>query len=154
MTVPLYLAESAPADIRGKLTVINNLFITGGQFIAGLVDGAFADVHNGWRFMLGLAAIPALIQFVGFFFLPESPRWLVSRNRTSQARKVLTDIRATQDVDMELDEISTSFSQAEKSTNALVDFFTKPALRRALIVGAGLQLFQQLSGINTVSESS
>lgn len=54
MCVPMYIAESAPAGIRGKLVVVNNLFITGGQFVATLVDGAFAEVYSGWRYAFSL----------------------------------------------------------------------------------------------------
>ncbi|XP_013912820.1 PREDICTED: proton myo-inositol cotransporter, partial [Thamnophis sirtalis] len=78
MTVPVYIAEVAPPHLRGRLVTINTLFITGGQFFASVIDGAFSYLpKGGWRYMLGLSAIPAVIQFVGFLFLPESPRWLI-----------------------------------------------------------------------------
>eukprot|EP00051_Salpingoeca_urceolata_P025435 m.457646 g.457646 ORF g.457646 m.457646 type:complete len:545 (-) comp20334_c0_seq1:49-1683(-) len=147
-TVPLYLAETAPAEMRGTLTVLSNLFITGGQFVAGLVDGAFAEVHEGWRYMLGLAALPAVIQLVGFLFLPESPRWLVSKGKVARAEKILRRIRGGASVEQEMDDIKRSFDNAPKVQ--LSDVFRDRWLRKALIVGCGLQLFQQLSGINTV----
>jgi MFS transporter, SP family, solute carrier family 2 (myo-inositol transporter), member 13 len=93
MVVPIYLAETAPTHHRGTIVTVNNLFITGGQFISGLIDGAFSDVHEGWRLMLGLAAVPAVVQIVGFLFLPESPRWYVMRNKLPEAVRVLNSIR-------------------------------------------------------------
>jgi len=88
MTIPVYIAEAAPADVRGKLVTINICFITGGQFIAGMVDGGFAETEGGWRYMLGLAAIPAVLQFAGFvLYMPESPRWLVRKGFIEQVKK-------------------------------------------------------------------
>ena len=70
MTVPIYIAEAAPPEYRGTLVCLNSLFITGGQFIASIVDGLFSSLGNGWRYMLGLAAIPSIIQWIAFLFLP------------------------------------------------------------------------------------
>eukprot|EP00050_Salpingoeca_kvevrii_P016340 m.54604 g.54604 ORF g.54604 m.54604 type:complete len:542 (-) comp6855_c0_seq2:34-1659(-) len=151
MTIPMYIAETSPPELRGRLIVVNNVFLTGGQFVAGIVDGAFGGVHEGWRYMLGLAALPAILQFAGFVFLPESPRWLMSKGREEEARRVLARIRATSDVNDELDDIRTSFgSSAALKRDLWSDFKTMPALRRALLVGCGLQVIQQLVGINTV----
>ncbi|KAH9512828.1 hypothetical protein Btru_036702 [Bulinus truncatus] len=153
MTVPVYIAESAPAHLRGRLVTINTLFITGGQFIASTMDGGFSYVKpDGWRYMLGFAGIPSLIQFCGFFFLPESPRWLMRKARESEALKVLVKLRGTQNVDEEMNEIKKSLELDSHSTdgNTLLRVLRTPTVRRALIVGCGLQLFQQLSGINTV----
>ena len=126
MTIPMYLAETSPPRLRGTLTVVNNLFITGGQMIAGLVAGGFSGVDQGWRsvirrtrmlllmilhrYMLGLAALPAIVQFIGFLFLPESPRYLVSKGRVHEARAVLVRIRDTENVDHELSAIKVSTS--------------------------------------------
>ncbi|KAM9854273.1 proton myo-inositol cotransporter-like isoform 2-T2 [Aulostomus maculatus] len=155
MTVPVYIAEVSPPHLRGQLVTINSLFITGGQFIASVVDGAFSYMgHDGWRYMLGLSVLPAALQFVGFFFLPESPRWLLQKGQSQQARQVLCRIRGGQDVDEEYDTIKASIEEEEKAAGGgglvILRILRHGPTRRALIVGCGLQMFQQLSGINTV----
>ncbi|XP_049330604.1 solute carrier family 2 member 13b isoform X1 [Astyanax mexicanus] len=154
MTVPVYIAEVSPSHLRGQLVTINTLFITGGQFIASVVDGAFSYLsHGGWRYMLGLSAVPAVLQFIGFLFLPESPRWLLQKGRSQQAREVLTHIRATENVDEEFNNIKNIIEEEEKESGGglvLWRILTSAPARRALVVGCGLQMFQQLSGINTV----
>ncbi|ELU00716.1 hypothetical protein CAPTEDRAFT_175747 [Capitella teleta] len=158
MAIPMYIAENAPCHLRGRLVTMNNIFITGGQLIASLIDGAFSyDKINGWRYMLGLAGVPAAIQFVAFIFMPESARWLVGKGRISQAGEVLKKIRGTENIDHELEEIRSSYaeahactSEAEGSSSTFVRALKTPHVRRALIVGCGLQLFQQICGINTV----
>ncbi|XP_053717380.1 proton myo-inositol cotransporter-like [Synchiropus splendidus] len=155
MTVPVYIAEASPPHLRGQLVTVNTLFITGGQFTASLVDGAFSYLqHDGWRYMLGLSVLPAVIQFVGFLFLPESPRWLIQRGLTQKARRVLSQIRGNQNIDEEYDSIKNSIEEEEKDSGGdgpvIWRMLTYPPTRRALIVGCGIQMFQQLSGINTV----
>ncbi|XP_041059464.1 proton myo-inositol cotransporter isoform X2 [Carcharodon carcharias] len=155
MTVTVYIAEAAPSHLRGRLVTINTLFITGGQFFASVIDGAFSYLEaNGWRYMLGLSAVPAIIQFVGFLFLPESPRWLMQKGKTQKARRVLSQIRGTQNIDDEYECIKNSIEEEEREAGGgdtvLWKMVTYPPTRRALIVGCGLQLIQQLSGINTV----
>ncbi|XP_045166344.1 proton myo-inositol cotransporter-like isoform X2 [Mercenaria mercenaria] len=156
MTVPVYIAECAPMYLRGRLVTLNTLFITGGQCIASIVDGAFSyDKEHGWRWMLGLAAVPSIIQFIGFIFLPESPRWLVANGKSDKARTVLVNIRGTSDIDDEMKEIEITVEEDRREkelagSNVFMKILRTPPVRRALIVGCGLQLFQQLSGINTV----
>ncbi|KAJ8372598.1 hypothetical protein AAFF_G00281050 [Aldrovandia affinis] len=156
MTVPVYIAESSPPHLRGQLVTINTLFITGGQFIASIIEnGAFSYLrYDGWRYMLGLSVVPALVQFFGFLFLPESPRWLIQKGLTQKARRVLSQIRGNQNIDEEYDSIRSSIEEEEKDFGGggpvIWRMLTYPPTRRALIVGCGLQMFQQLSGINTV----
>ncbi|XP_049616200.1 proton myo-inositol cotransporter [Syngnathus scovelli] len=155
MTVPVYIAEASPPHLRGQLVTVNTLFITAGQFTASLVDGAFSYVQrDGWRYMLGLSVLPAVLQFVGFLFLPESPRWLIQRGLTQKARRVLSQIRGNQNIDEEYDGIKNSIEEEEKDGGGdgpvIWRMLTYPPTRRALLVGCGLQMFQQLSGINTV----
>ncbi|XP_051976251.1 proton myo-inositol cotransporter [Xyrauchen texanus] len=155
MTVPVYIAETSPPHLRGRLVTINTLFITAGQFTASLIDGAFSYMkHEGWRYMLGLSVVPALLQFLGFLFLPESPRWLIQKGLTQKARRVLSQIRGNQNIDEEYDTIKSSIEEEEKDSGGegpvIWRMLTYPPARRALIVGCGLQMFQQLSGINTV----
>lgn len=155
MTVPVYIAEVSPPNLRGRLVTINTLFITGGQFFASVVDGAFSYLQkDGWRYMLGLAAIPAVIQFLGFLFLPESPRWLIQKGQTQKARRILSQMRGNQTIDEEYDSIRNSIEEEEKEVSAagpiICRMLSYPPTRRALVVGCGLQMFQQLSGINTI----
>ncbi|XP_073328930.1 proton myo-inositol cotransporter-like isoform X2 [Pagrus major] len=155
MTVPVYIAEVSPPHQRGQLVTINSLFITGGQLIASVIDGAFSYLsHDGWRYMLGLSIVPAVLQFIGFFFLPESPRWLLQKGRSQEAREALSQIRAGQSIDLEYDTIKTSIEEEEKEAGGgglvILRILRHGPTRRALIVGCGLQMFQQLSGINTV----
>ena len=123
--------------------------------------------------MLGLAAVPSLIQFVGFLFMPESPRWLMGKDRHTEAASVLKKIRNCNDVTVEVEQIRANvdedrvtgwFSTLDSSrflftsVYNLVDgdgatfrrAFTSRPVRRALFVGCMMQVFQQISGINTV----
>uniref|UniRef100_A0A8C1MLR4 Solute carrier family 2 member 13b n=1 Tax=Cyprinus carpio TaxID=7962 RepID=A0A8C1MLR4_CYPCA len=153
MTVPVYIAEVSPSELRGQLVTINTLFITGGQFVASVVDGAFSYLpHDGWRYMLGLSVVPAALQFLGFLFLPESPRWLLQKGDTQNARLVLSRIRGGVNVDEEYESIRSSIEEEKIDAGegpVLWRILTFAPARRALIVGCGLQMFQQLSGINT-----
>ncbi|XP_061780741.1 proton myo-inositol cotransporter-like isoform X3 [Nerophis lumbriciformis] len=155
MTLPVYIAEVSPPHMRGQLVTVITVLITAGQFSANVVDGAFSYMkRDGWRYMLGLSVVPAIGQFVGFLFLPESPRWLLQKGRHQEARRVLSRIRGCQDVDEEYDYIQSSIEEEEKGAkDGEVIFFRilrHGPTRRALIVGCGLQMFQQLTGINTV----
>ena len=104
MAVPLYIAELAPSNSRGRLVVIGCIFLTGGQFTATVVCGIFSYMPYdiGWRFMLGLAGVPSLLMFVGFLFMPESPRWLVFHGESEKAQGVLVKIRPRDAVAMEM----------------------------------------------------
>ena len=144
-TTPLYISEVSPVKIRGRLVSINQVALTSGIVISYLVDYALADIQ-GWRWMFGLAAVPAAILAVGMFWLPESPRWLVSKNLIDSARTVLERIRRTKNVGTELDDIQNSLAV---QSGGWRDLFT-PLIRPALIVGVGLAILQQITGINTV----
>lgn len=76
MTAPLYISEVSPHRIRGALVSTNGLLITGGQFLSYLINLAFTKAPGTWRWMLGVAGVPALVQFILMLSLPESPRWL------------------------------------------------------------------------------
>jgi SP family galactose:H+ symporter-like MFS transporter len=143
---PMYIAEVAPVNIRGALVSLNQLAITIGIVISYLVDFAFAP-SGGWRWMLGLAVIPSIVLGIGMFFMPSSPRWLLSKGITEKAHSILERIRMTKNVDGEIKEIKDSLALEKECKWAdLLD----PTVRPALIVGIGLAAFQQLTGINTV----
>ncbi|KAJ8249725.1 hypothetical protein COCON_G00229410 [Conger conger] len=138
MTVPVYIAESSPPQLRGRLVTVNTLFITGGQLVASVVDGAFSYLQRGgWRYMLGLSVVPAVLQFVGFLFLPESPRWLVQRGLTQKARRVLSQIRGNQNIDEEYDSIKSSIEEEEKDSGGAALTSPSAPLERERLHGCG-----------------
>jgi SP family galactose:H+ symporter-like MFS transporter len=143
---PMYIAEIVPAKVRGSLVAVNMLAITTGIVVAYLVDYALAASH-GWRTMFGLAALPSVGLVVGMWWLPDSPRWLISKSRVDEARKVLKRARTTSDVELEIKDIQ--HGMAEQGAGGLVGLL-QPSLRMPMIVGLGLATFQQITGINTV----
>src|SRR5215207_3679644 len=94
--VPSYISESAPTDVRGSLSSLFQLAITLGILVAYLVNAVFAPVGD-WRWPLGLAFVPALVLFVGMYLMPETPRWLVSKGREEEARRVLGRTRSNEE---------------------------------------------------------
>jgi len=144
-TTPLYISEISPAHARGRLVSLNQLAITVGILVSYLVDYALADVE-AWRWMLGLAALPGFILALGMVFLPESPRWLLAQGQGDAARAVMVRCRGGLHVDAELEEILRGLNQR---TGSWAEVF-QPQVRLALVVGLGLAIFQQVTGINTV----
>ncbi len=142
---PLYISEIAPVDIRGKLVSINQVALTSGIVISYLIDYAFAPSED-WRWMFALAVIPAAAFGIGLFFIPDSPRWLAGRGHLDQAREVLKRIRSPEQMESEVKEIQSSVSQQKGGWSEL---FSK-LLRSAMVVGIGLAIAQQITGINTV----
>lgn len=145
--VPLYISEIAPANARGWLVSLYQLAVTVGIMLAYIVDYGFAGSGN-WRWMLGLAVIPGALLGAGMLSLPETPRYLARHGHLDQARSVLAKARGTQDVDAEFQEIKAALAKPEQR-GQLSDLLS-PGVRPALIVGIGLAIFQQVTGINTV----
>lgn len=142
---PLYISELSPPKIRGSLVTFNQLFITIGIVISYGVDYALAPI-NGWRYMFGLAAIPATILFVAMIFMPNSPRWLVNEGKMDKASSTLKKIRMQDNVKDELDEIANSLNKQKGGRKELFS----PLIKPAMIVGVSLAILQQVTGINTV----
>jgi SP family galactose:H+ symporter-like MFS transporter len=142
---PLYISEIAPVAIRGKLVSINQVALTSGIVISYLIDYTLAG-SGAWRWMFAMAGIPAAAFAIGLIFIPDSPRWLAARGKLDQARGVLKQIRSPQEVEGELSVIQQSISQQEGHWSELLN----PTLRPAMIVGVGLAVAQQITGINTV----
>ncbi|MFC7395536.1 sugar porter family MFS transporter [Scopulibacillus cellulosilyticus] len=143
--VPMYLSEMAPASIRGALSSLNQLMIMTGILLAYVVNYIFS-ASEGWRWMLGLALIPALLLLIGMIFLPESPRWLLKQGKDDQARSILNNMRKGAGVEAEIKEIKLANEQANGGLKNLKEKWVRPAL----IVGIGLAVFQQIIGCNTV----
>ena len=148
MIVPLYIAEIAPADRRGALVSLNQLMITIGILLSYIVGVIFTPIE-GWRYMFGVALIPALILFIGMFTLPESPRWLFEKGQRDKARSVLGRSRSPEEIDRELREMAEIKDQEQRERISYSELL-EPFVRPALIIGIGLAIFQQITGINTV----
>jgi len=146
VAAPMYIAEAAPARIRGMLVSLYQLAITLGILLAYIVNHALAR-SEAWRWMLGLAVIPGIALIFGILPLPDSPRWLIRRNRLDEGREVLRKLRPGADIARELDDIRAELAQ---ETGGTWSDLLAPAFRKALIVGIGLAVFQQVTGINTI----
>jgi sugar porter (SP) family MFS transporter len=148
MLTPLYLSEIAPKKIRGSIVSLNQFCITFGILASYIVDYALAGAADNWRWMLGLGAVPGLILFFGMLALPESPRWLAGRGRIDDARAALRHMREPAQVEPELAELRTDLVRGGRLVpwSALLS----PHVRKPLIIGVSLAIFQQVTGINTV----
>jgi len=170
--VPLYISELSPSPFRGRLVVVSSLFITGGQVVAYIVGWLFSERLHGWRWMVGLGALPAAIQFVMLFFLPETPRYLVKAGKTQHAKKVLGRVYKSEEsgtklvnavlrrVEKEIEEEEDAAGLRGTPDMAKVGWRAKKERvqdnfsqliviggnRRALIIACMLQGFQQLCG--------
>ena len=149
-TVPMYVAELAPARKRGRLVLTFQLGIGVGIVLATLVGASEA---SPWRVSVGAAAVPALVMLILMLRLPESPRWLVKQDRQDEAREVLRGVRAEgSDLDTELRDI-VGLEEEERSAghgNRGWRGLRKPWVRPALVVGCGIAIFTQLSGIEMI----
>jgi MFS transporter, SP family, galactose:H+ symporter len=149
MIVPLYIAEIAPADRRGALVSLNQLMITIGILLSYIVGVIFAPIE-GWRYMFAVALVPALVLGIGMFMLPESPRWLFEHGQLDKARAVLGRSRSPEEVDLELREMEEIKSLEQEQARVSYKELLAPYVRPALVIGIGLAIFQQITGINTV----
>nr|GMD89535.1 probable inositol transporter 2 [Ipomoea batatas] len=155
MTSPLYISEASPAKVRGALVSTNGFLITGGQFLSYLINLAFTKAPGTWRWMLGAAGLPALLQFILMLLLPESPRWLYRQGRAEEAEAILRKIYSPEEVEPEIQALKESVEkEAQESKESekisVLKLCKITAIRRGLIAGVGLQIFQQFVGINTV----
>ncbi|UNI16139.1 hypothetical protein JDV02_002605 [Purpureocillium takamizusanense] len=170
--VPLYIAEVAPASHRGRLVTMNVLFITMGQMVAYVVGwllSTYADEGAGWRWMVGLGALPAVLQASVVIFMPETPRWLVKVGRAPAARLVIQrvnggDTASGQHTDTIIREIEMEAQQEQEARRlrhhqragpwkwlgAWQALLSEGKNRRALAIACLLQGLQQLCGFNSL----
>jgi MFS transporter, SP family, major inositol transporter len=153
-TVPVYLAEVAPVERRGSLVTRNEIMIVSGQFAAFVVNAiiinAWGEHDSVWRFMLVVAVLPAIALLVGMLRMPESPRWLSSQGRDADALEVLKQVRPPERAEAEMAEVR-ALAEEERRTQTGGRFdLAVPWIRRLVIIGAILGIFQQLTGINSI----
>ena len=162
---PMYIAEIAPAQVRGKLVSINQLTIVIGILLAQYINwflvrnlpaGATDEFirnswfgQQGWRWMFGLTAAPSLLFFAGMLLVPESPRWLAKNGRPGHARSVLTKIGGGPYADAAIADIESTLAAEEIQRVRFADLLD-PKLRKVLVLGVVLAVFQQWCGINVI----
>lgn len=146
---PLFIAEIAPPQKRGALILINGLAITFGQAVAYLVGYFFHDISpSSWRLIVGMGVFPALALFIGMFFVPHAPGWLIKRYGEEMTLNTLKKIRSQgADIHNELNELLASAQQNPFNNKKLL---LKPMILSVLLVGVSLGIFQQFSGINAI----
>ncbi len=148
MLSPMFIAEIAPAEMRGRLVAINQLTIVLGQVITHFANFQLRDMGpEAWRWMFGLGALPSFLFLTGTFFLPESPRYLLRKGKENESRKVLARIGDRSFVESSVTAIRSTMDK--EAASHIRGVFTK-AVMPVLFIGIGLAVFQQFCGINVV----
>lgn len=172
LVVPLYISELAPSALRGRLVTLNILFITLGQVVAYTIGWIMSRKVHGWRWMVGIGAAPAFVQFGLLIFMPETPRWLVKNANTQLARAVLRKVYGGSSllaeevlgaIEREMSEEQAagklsnpltpgtgSQTWVDRIQSALRELFQIGGNRRALTIACLLQGLQQLCGFNSL----
>jgi SP family galactose:H+ symporter-like MFS transporter len=149
--VPMYIAEISPAAHRGTLVTLNQLMITIGLLASYITDYLFSNNANpaSWRPMFLIGVVPSIVLLTGMIFLPETSRWLISKNRFAEGKKVLASMESPESAEKTFREIEADLAaerHAPKGANGIL----QPWLRPALIITVGIFFFQQFSGVNTI----
>lgn len=157
---PAYISEVAPANIRGRMTTVQQIMIITGLTAAFVVNyflaqsaGKSTDIfwggYEAWRWMYWMQSIPAAVFLIALLFIPESPRYLVSKGRDADAKSVLTRLFGAGSADAKVAEIKASFNQDHRPR--LGDVLASGTLFRPIVwAGLLLAIFQQLVGINVI----
>ncbi|KAH6695351.1 general substrate transporter [Plectosphaerella plurivora] len=156
-TIPMYASEISMPKWRGALSGLLQWFLSWGFLVAQWL-GYGCSFNNGafsWRFPLAFQCVPALILVSGIWFLQESPRWLMEKDRHEEARIVLEKLRNGEDASLinleflEIRDVIAADREIGKVTP--MSILTKPSWRKRLLLGCGVQIFGPLSGINVIN---
>lgn len=160
LAAPLYISELSPGKFRGRLVTMNCLAITGGQLIAYSIGAIMSNWYNGWRYIVLISLIPCLIQLWLIFLLPDTPRYLIMKQRYDDAFKVLKKIYPLASdslLNANIDELQLmnkvwldDDTLIYKIKSTFNELFKIPSNRRSLIIACGLQATQQFIGFNAL----
>ena len=144
--VPLYLSEVSPKNLRGTLVSLYQWAITAGILFSYFINAVFAQAVYNWRWMLFAGVVPGLVLFIGMCFMSDTPRWLVSKNRDDEAKKVFSKIEPDIEPEKEIAEIKETLvdNRQEKA------FRLKKWMIMPFVVGIGIMFSQICTGINTI----
>lgn len=148
MVSPMYIAEIAPASKRGRLVALYQLAIVTGILLAYFTNYALNDIGvNNWRWMFGAQAIPSFLFLALLAAVPETPRWLVGKDRIKQASEILIKLSGHVNLQQELQQIKDSFGEKQKTS--VWSLFDRP-YKKVILAGILLAVFQQITGINAI----
>ncbi|MDE2448601.1 MAG: sugar porter family MFS transporter [Gammaproteobacteria bacterium] len=156
VVVPTYLAEMAPAAIRGRIVTQNELMIVGGQLLAFAFNALLGDVFGHyagiWRWMLAIATLPAVVLWLGMLAMPESPRWLVRQGLLAEALRVLERVRDEHHARLEYEQVKALVEEESQShmTRDVWKQLRTPWIRRLFLIGIGIGIVQQVTGIDSI----
>ncbi len=154
VTVPVYLAEVSPSARRGRIVTQNELMIVTGQLLAFIFNAylgnTFGEAGGIWRWMLVIATLPAIALWIGMNFMPESPRWLASIGNFGETLSVLRRIRSQEEARVEFEDVKAMAVEDYKSKMGSWKDLGIPWLRRIFMVGLGLAVIQQITGVNSI----
>lgn len=144
--VPLYLSEVSPKNLRGTLVSLYQWAITAGILFSYFINAVFAQAVYNWRWMLFAGVVPGLILFIGMCFMKDTPRWLVSKNRDEEAKRVFAKIEPDIDADSEIKEIRETLVDNKSDKK----FRLSKWMIMPFVVGIGIMFAQICTGINTI----
>ena len=164
IVAPMYIAEVAPAGMRGRLVSLNQLNIVIGISVAffsnylililGQSDAPLAETLRlgdfGWRWMLGIEALPAVLYFFALMLVPESPRWLAMHDRDAEALQVFTRVGGSDQARADLAAVRASLTAEVAAPRASIRQLFRPAMKLVLTIGISIAILQQITGINSV----
>ena len=143
--VPLYLSEISPKNLRGTLVSLYQWAITAGILFSYFINAVFAQAVYNWRWMLFAGVLPGLILFIGMCFMSDTPRWLVSKNREDEAKKVFNRIEPDIDTNKEIEDIKNTLESGNDNKFRFKKWMIMP-----FVVGVGIMFAQICTGINTI----
>jgi len=147
MLSPLYIAEISPAQIRGRMVSINQLTIVIGILLAYFINYLLADAENNWRWMFTSGAVPSALFLFCVLFVPESPRWLISKGHTEKAEDILTRISGDRDA---ADEVQAIASRIHREVKGKFSDLFQQGVGFVVLLGITMAVFQQISGANAI----
>jgi SP family arabinose:H+ symporter-like MFS transporter len=144
---PMYISEVTPKRYRGSFVSMYQLFIVTGILMSYLINYMLNDIgENNWRWMFATGAVPSLLFLITLFLVPETPRYLYKKGAKKRALEVLNLVNSHEESNKQIHEINASLQDSSAGFRTLLD----PSLRKVMLVGIGLAVFVQLSGINTI----
>ena len=142
--VPLYISEISPKNLRGTLVSLYQWAITAGILFSYFINAVFSQAVYNWRWMLFAGVVPGLILFIGMCFTKDTPRWLISKNKIEDAKKVFLKIEPDADVEKQIEEVKKTLVCDDEK------FKFKKWMIMPFVVGIGIMFCQICTGINTI----